>query len=136
MDQQPAKRPTITIYYIFGYVGSCQYCFEFSTNDNHNGIIPRDDTLGHLVIRLEAIPWDGDLPVDSINNWTMIQCEWRRGEGDVNGLNTSRKVKPNEARRGPRPATPWPPTPPEGHASREGRLPAAPTTLIPRGSPK
>lgn len=65
-------------YYMFGYISSCQYCFEF-TNDNCDGIIPRDNTLGHLVIRLKAIPWDGDLPIDSMNNWTM-SAEWRRGE--------------------------------------------------------
>ena len=33
------------------------------------------DTLGHLLIRIEEIPWGSKLPVDDINDWTMIQRE-------------------------------------------------------------
>jgi hypothetical protein len=60
-------------YYIFGYIGSNHYCFEFSRNNNHDNIIQRDDTVGCLVIHVEAIPWDGDLPINGVNNGTMIQ---------------------------------------------------------------
>ena len=59
-------------YYISSYIGSCQYRFEFSPNNTHDGIIPRDNTLGSLVIQMEAKPWDGHLPVDDINKWRMI----------------------------------------------------------------
>ena len=43
-------------YYIFGCIGSCHYYFEFSPNNNHDGIISRENALGHLVLRVEAIP--------------------------------------------------------------------------------
>jgi len=40
-------------YYIFGYISSCQYCFELSANNNSKQM---HDTLGHLLIRIEEIP--------------------------------------------------------------------------------
>jgi hypothetical protein len=44
------------------------------------------DTLGHLLIRIEEIPWVSKLPVGDINDWTMIQPEdmlSREGGRDV-----------------------------------------------------
>ena len=57
MDQQQ-KSGTYN-YYIFGYIGSCQYYFEFApigtTNDNN--------TLAQLLARIEAVPCDSTLSV-------------------------------------------------------------------------
>ena len=33
------------------------------------------DTLGHLLIRIEEIPWGSKLPVNAINDSTIIQHE-------------------------------------------------------------
>jgi hypothetical protein len=43
-----------TFNYIFGYIGSYQYCIEFSTNNTN--FEQRHDTLGHLLTRIEEIP--------------------------------------------------------------------------------
>ena len=51
----PPIGPGTFNYHIFGYVGSCQYCFEFSTNNTNPK--QQHDTLGHLLIRIEEIPW-------------------------------------------------------------------------------
>jgi hypothetical protein len=60
-------------YYIFSYNGSCQYCSEFSANNTNSEQM--HDTLVHLLIRIEEIPWGSKLPVNAINDWTTIQCE-------------------------------------------------------------
>lgn len=61
----PTRDTSTYSYYIFGYIGNYHYyCFDFLPNNNHDDIISRDNTIGHLVIRVYAIPWDGDLPID------------------------------------------------------------------------
>jgi hypothetical protein len=49
--------------------------FEFAIKDTRDDITLMDDTLSHLIIRLEAIPCGGDLPLDDMDNCTMIQGE-------------------------------------------------------------
>jgi hypothetical protein len=80
----PPTCPGTFNHYIFGYVGSCQYYFKFSANNTD----PKQwhGTLGHLLNRIEEIPWGTNLAVNGFNDWTMIQCEDALIGGGVSGV--------------------------------------------------
>ena len=83
---QHAHEPTMGSrtysYYVLGYFGSCHYCFVFSDFDISAEQI--HNTLGHLIIQIEEIPWVSNLPGNGVNDWTMIQRkDVLIGEGGV-----------------------------------------------------
>jgi hypothetical protein len=59
----PTTDPDTYNYYICG--------FDFSRNNYHDDIISGENALGSLVLRVEAIPWEGDLSVDMAS--TIVQ---------------------------------------------------------------
>jgi len=86
-------------YYVLGYFGSCHYCFVFSDFDISAEQI--HNTLGHLIIQIEEIPWVSNLPGNGVNDWTMIQCKDALiGEGGsdvtrrMEGLGGTRAAQP------------------------------------------
>jgi len=86
----PRKDSKAYDYSVFGYFGSCHYCFIFSPNDIDIG--QAHDVLGHILIQIEEILWGTRQPTNGIDNWRMFQHkEALIGEG---GCDVTRLMVP------------------------------------------
>jgi hypothetical protein len=72
------------LYYLFSYIGNLQYCFEFAPLRTRHNVIPADPIDGRITCYLEAIPPEGVLPPNGVDDWIVFRHEDApSGEGGV-----------------------------------------------------